>query len=304
MKATRDFFGDYLLKLAKNNPKIVVVNCDLGEATRTLAFKDIYPERYIQAGIAEANAISISAGLAKEGLIPFVTSFGHFLTGKFLEIFQSIGLNNSNVVMVGTHAGLAIGKDGPTQMGLRDIALMRTLPNVRIYHPINPEQVAESLDEIVKVDGPKYLRLNRQPQEFFKLDNSINFGHGDLIFKGKDILVISQGAPTIEAYHAIKNLNYESKIGLLCISSMPINNDSYASIVSQYNKLLIVEDHFEIGGIADLVSRLISEKNINIEFNTINVSDYGQSGDPKDLYSRYNLDQKSIEKKLKKLLNE
>jgi len=85
---------------------------------------------------------------------------------------------------------------------------------------------------------------------------------------------------------------------------MPINNDSYASIVSQYNKLLIVEDHFEIGGIADLVSRLISEKNINIEFNTINVSDYGQSGDPKDLYSRYNLDQKSIEKKLKKLLNE
>jgi transketolase len=304
MKATRDFFGDYLLTLAENNPKIVVVNCDLGEATRTLEFKKLYPDRYIEAGIAEANAISISAGLAKEGLLPFVTSFGHFLTGKFLEIFQSVGLNNANVTMVGTHAGLAIGKDGPTQMGLRDIALMRTLPNVRIYHPINSQQVVESLDEIIKVSGPKYLRLNRQPQEFFKLDNSLNFGHGDEIFKGEDLLVISQGAPTVEAYNAIKNLKYELKIGLLCISSLPVNSESYTSIISKYKKLLVIEDHFKIGGIADLVARLIADKNINIEFSTINVLDYGQSGDPKDLYSRYGLDQNSIENKLKKLLNE
>ena len=116
------------MELGKQDESIVVVNCDLGEATRTLSFKNLF-QSVILNGTAEANAISISAGLSKNGLKPFVTSFGHFLTGKYLEIFQSIGLNNSNVILVGTHSGLAIGKDGPTQMGLRDIGLIRLLPN-------------------------------------------------------------------------------------------------------------------------------------------------------------------------------
>lgn len=303
MSATRDFFGDHLVNLAAKNSKIVVVNCDLGEATRTLEFKNLYPDRYIEAGIAEANAISISSGLAKEGLIPFVTSFGHFLTGKFLEIFQSIGLNNANVTLVGTHAGLAIGKDGPTQMGLRDVALMRTLPNLKIYHPINSKQVGESLREIIKAKGPKYLRLNRQPQEYFELDSSFNFGCGDEIINGKEILVITQGAPTIEAYNAINNLDSEGNIGLLSVSTMPIDKKQYIRIISRYKTVLIIEDHFSIGGVADLIARLIAEENLNIRFYSIGIEDYGQSGDPKDLYLRYGLDQTSINKKLKELLN-
>ena len=135
MKATRDWFGEALIAIAEANDKIVVVNCDLASATRTQTFKLMFPDRFIECGIAEANAIGVAAGLAQEGFRPFVASFAHFLTGKFLEIFQSVALNNAGVVLVGTHAGLAIGKDGPTQMGLRDLAVMRSLHNVQIMQP-------------------------------------------------------------------------------------------------------------------------------------------------------------------------
>ena len=135
MKATRDWFGDILVEIGSEFEKMVVVNCDLAEPTKTLKFKNTFPNRFFECGIAEANSIGVASGLAQEGYRSILTSFGHFLTGKFIEIFQSVGLNNSGVVLVGTHAGLAIGKDGPTQMGLRDLALIRTLHNVEILHP-------------------------------------------------------------------------------------------------------------------------------------------------------------------------
>tara|TARA_Y100001958_G_C21240755_1_gene568403 strand:+ start:1994 stop:2905 length:912 start_codon:yes stop_codon:yes gene_type:complete len=302
MKATRDFFGDYLIELGKNNEDIVIVNCDLGDATRTIKFKEYFPKRYIEVGIAEANAVSIASGLSREGLKPFVTSFGHFLTGKFLEIFQSIGLNDANVTLVGTHAGLAIGKDGPTQMGLRDVALMRLLPNIKIYQPINEEHTQNIMDELIEVNGPKYLRLNRQPQEFFEFNSNFIFGSPEEIIKGDELLIITQGAPTIEAYNAIHKCDKKSSVGLLCISSIPVNKKHVSEILIRYKKILIVEDHYVFGGISDLISRILSEEKINIDFNVIAVEDYGQSGDPSDLYELYNLNEFGIKNTIEKLL--
>lgn len=303
MTATRDFFGEYLLELGKQDESIVVVNCDLGEATRTLSFKNLFPERYIECGIAEANAISISAGLSKNGLKPFVTSFGHFLTGKYLEIFQSIGLNNSNVILVGTHSGLAIGKDGPTQMGLRDIGLIRLLPNFSIYQPFNQKQTHQSMDEMINKKGPKYLRLNRQPQEYFEYNKDFKFGKHDEIKKGNKVLVITQGAPTVEAFNAISSVDKNSEIGLISISSMPVDDGNLTKTISEYQTVLIIEDHYIYGGISDVISRLIAENNLNVNFSVLSVYDYGQSGSPQDLYQRYNLDKDGIEKKLNELTN-
>ena len=278
------------------------MNCDLGEATRTLAFKEMYPERFIEVGIAEANAISIAAGLSKNGLKPFVTSFGHFLTGKFLEIFQSVGLNDSNVTLVGTHAGLAIGKDGPTQMGLRDIALMRLLPNFSIYQPFNENQTKQIMDEILQKEGPKYLRLNRQPQVFFNYEEPFNFGLYDEILLGENLLLITQGAPTVEAYQAIESIEDRDKVGLISISSMPVNQEKLSQIIYKYKQILIIEDHYCLGGISDLVARVISENNLNVHFNTLSINDYGQSGSPEDLYRRYKLDKAGITQKINEVL--
>jgi transketolase len=300
VKATRDFFGEHLISLAELDSSIVVVNCDLGEATRTLDFKRKFPNRFIECGIAEANAISIASGLSKNGLKPFVTSFGHFLTGKFLEIFQSVGLNNSNVVLVGTHSGLAIGKDGPTQMGLRDVGLMRLLPNFSIYQPINEEQTHQSMNEIINKFGPKYLRLNRQSQDFFSYDEEFIFGNHSEIIIGEKLLVITQGAPTIEAYNAIKELHEKDSIGLTSIQSLPLNENNFIKSLENYQKILVVEDHYSSGGISDVVSRIIAENKLNILLKTLAVDDYGQAGSPEDLYKRYSLDKFGIQEKISK----
>ena len=300
MKATRDFFGEHLISLAELDSSIVVVNCDLGEATRTLDFKRKFPNRFIECGIAEANAISIASGLSKNGLKPFVTSFGHFLTGKFLEIFQSVGLNNSNVVLVGTHSGLAIGKDGPTQMGLRDVGLMRLLPNFSIYQPINEEQTHQSMNEIINKFGPKYLRLNRQSQDFFSYDEEFIFGNHSEIIIGEKLLVITQGAPTIEAYNAIKELHEKDSIGLTSIQSLPLNENNFIKSLENYQKILVVEDHYSSGGISDVVSSIIPENKLNILLKTLAVDDYGQAGSPEDLYKRYSLDKFGIQEKISK----
>ena len=300
MKATRDFFGEHLISLAELDSSIVVVNCDLGEATRTLDFKRKFPNRFIECGIAEANAISIASGLSKNGLKPFVTSFGHFLTGKFLEIFQSVGLNNSNVVLVGTHSGLAIGKDGPTQMGLRDVGLMRLLPNFSIYQPINEEQTHQSMNEIINKFGPKYLRLNRQSQDFFSYDEEFIFGNHSEIIIGEKLLVITQGAPTIEAYNAIKELHEKDSIGLTSIQSLPLNENNFIKSLENYQKILVVEDHYSSGGISDVVSRIIAENKLNILLKPLAVDDYGQAGSPEDLYKRYSLDKFGIQEKISK----
>ena len=163
MKATRDWFGEALVAIAEADDKVVVVNCDLASATRTQKFKLMFPDRFVECGIAEANAIGVAAGLAQEGFRPFVASFAHFLTGKFLEIFQSVALNDAGVVLVGTHAGLAIGKDGPSQMGLRDLAVMRSLHNVQIMQPADGQETREMLRYLAASTAPAYLRLCRQP---------------------------------------------------------------------------------------------------------------------------------------------
>ena len=304
MKATRDFFGTKLLELADNDESIIVINCGLGEATRVLDFKESFPDRFFDVGIAEANAISIASGFSTQGLKPFVTSFGHFLTGKFLEIFQSIGLNNANVTLVGTHAGLAIGKDGPTQMGLRDIGLMRLLPNVRIFQPFNEYQTSSIMDQIVTLQGPKYLRLNRQPQEYFHYEEPFSFGKPDSILNGSDLLVIAQGAPTVEAHKAITKLDKKNRVGLISVSSLPLDSKSYIEQINQYSKILIIEDHYSVGGITDSILNLIAFNKLCVDIDCISVNDYGQSGDPNDLYERYNLDEIGIGKRVSKILND
>ena len=151
----------------KVNPKLhtLLKGCDLSSATKISQFKKVFPSRFFECGIAEANAIGIAAGLAQAGFRPFLAGFSHFLTGKFLEIFQSIGLNNTGVVLVGTHVGLAIGKDGPTQMGLRDIALLRTLPNVDILHPVDGIETDQVLRFITSNNRPCLLYTSPSPRD-------------------------------------------------------------------------------------------------------------------------------------------
>ena len=135
MLATRDGFGDQLVESAAINEKVVVLNADLGKATRTTKFKDKFLDRFYEMGIAECNMIGVASGLAEHGFRPVITSFASFLTGKYDVIRVSLAYSNSPVIIVGTHSGMAIGKDGVTQMGLEDVSIMRALPNIKVLQP-------------------------------------------------------------------------------------------------------------------------------------------------------------------------
>jgi transketolase len=296
-KATRDHFGDYLCTLGNNHKKIVITGCDLATATRTVDFKKNFPNRYVECGISEANAISISAGLFLEGFRPFVCSFGHFLTGKWLEIFQSIGLNNTGVVLVGTHAGLAIGKDGPTQMGLRDIGLMKMLPNIEIIHPIDKFETISAMEYAASTVHPIYLRLCRQPvNEYHNSDYKFNSRDIDIINEGNEFLIIGQGGTIDPIMVAAKRLDEEKniKVTVANISSFPYNENNFKKIIKNHQKVLVVEDHFHKGGIFDEIVRSLYLNKELLDLKHIAVDDYAQAADPDELYIHYKMDQLNI----------
>ncbi|WP_431875916.1 transketolase family protein [Amycolatopsis sacchari] len=296
MKATRDWFGAALVQVGETHEKVVVVNCDLGSATKTLGFGRRFPDRFFECGIAEANAIGLAAGLAQEGFRPFVASFGHFLTGKYLEIFQSIGLNRAGAVLVGTHSGLAIGKDGPTQMGLRDLAVMRTLPGVEILHPADGEETRQMLAHLVSHDRPCYLRLCRQPQrEVHDRGYRFRFGQPDVLRQGRDVAVFSMGGMVPVIADAVTDLT-EHGIDptVVNVSSLPADAGAIREIATAHPAVFIIEDHYVVGGLADEISRILLAVPNPPRVRSWGVPDYGQAAAPEDLYARYRLDRRAV----------
>ena len=296
MKATRDWFGEALVAIAEADDKVVVVNCDLASATRTQKFKLMFPDRFVECGIAEANAISVAAGLAQEGFRPFVASFAHFLTGKFLEIFQSVALNNAGVVLVGTHAGLAIGKDGPSQMGLRDLAVMRSLHNVQIMQPADGQETREMLRYLAASTAPAYLRLCRQPtREVHCEDYEFAFGRADILRRGRGPVVFTMGGMVPVVLDAVDALPATARPSVVNVSSLPATPGDVLSVLAGGSgDVLVVEDHFAKGGLTDEIARIVAGRSGVSSFESISVTDFGQAGEPEELYERYRLDQASL----------
>ena len=296
MKATRDWFGEALAEFGETHEKVLVVNCDLGSATKTLTFGKRFPDRFFECGIAEANSIGIASGLAQEGFRPFVASFGHFLTGKYLEIFQSVGLNAAGVVLVGSHAGLAIGKDGPTQMGLRDLAIMRTLPNLEILHPVDGEETRQMLAYLVSHDRPSYLRLCRQPQrEMHDTTYRFQFGQPDVLRTGTDVAVFSMGGMLeviLDAADDLVELGIDPTV--VNISSLPVDFEAVRRIAVGHPAVFVIEDHHVIGGLADEIGRILLSLAAPPRVRVWGVPDYGQAAAPDDLYARYRLDRPAV----------
>jgi transketolase len=161
-KASRAAFGEALLELGAHDPRIVTLDADLSKSTMTVKFAKTHPDRAFNLGIAESNMIGVGAGLALAGKIPFVCSFACFVVGRFETIRISVAYTNANVKIVGTHSGIAIGEDGYSQMGLEDIACIRSLPNVPVIQPADEVETKQVVAYAVEYQGPLYLRLTRQ----------------------------------------------------------------------------------------------------------------------------------------------
>jgi transketolase len=297
-KATRDAFGDALLELGKSKENMVVVDCDLSAPTKTDKFREKYPDRFFQFGIQEANAISAAAGIAVSGYRVFIASFACFITGRYDQIRISVADNNAPVVVVGTHGGLAIGKDGATQMGIEDLNLMRGLPNMIVLQPVDYIETVESVKYLASINKPAYLRLGRQPVPILnKSDYKFEFGKGVELYPGNDLTIIATGGVVYIAMavaEELKNNGINARV-INIHTIKPIDEEIILKALRETKGIFSIEDHSIYGGLGSAVAEVVAESGIAKPMKRWGIRDvFGESGDPKDLYRKHKLDKEGI----------
>jgi transketolase len=307
-KATRVAFGEALLKVAAKNDRVVVINADLGKSTNTVKFVEKYPDRSFNVGVAEANMIGIGAGLALEGWIPFICTFAIFVAGRFETIRVSVAYNHANVKIVGTHTGIGIGEDGYSQMGLEDIALMRSLPNMSVIQPGDAIETEGAVEYMVEHQGPVFLRLTRQKVEDVNPpDYRFEFGKGVIVDaargEGRDLTIMATGGTVYNAREAARELRSQGlDVRAVNIHTLkPIDEELILDSIQRSGRILTVEDHGLRGGLGSAVCEVVAERGEGV-VRRIAVRDFGESGDPVALYKKFGLSIDNIVGEAKKLV--
>ena len=294
MRATRDAFGETLQRLGAEEPRIVVLDADLSESTRSAKFGHAFPSRFFQMGIQEANMISTAAGLARCGKIVFCCSFSCFVTGRFDQIKVSVAYNGARVTVVGTHSGIGVGPDGYTQMALEDISLLRTLPNMMVLQPADDIETVQAVEYLVREhDGPAFLRLTRQKVPDVHNDNyRFQAGKADVLRTGTDLLICATGA-TVAGALAGAELLAEKGIDATVANVhtiSPLDVETLAALADKSGgRVMTVEDHAVVGGLGSAVCEGLAEVRPT-SVNRVGMRDFGESGESDELYAKYHLD--------------
>jgi transketolase len=304
-KATRAAFGEALIDLGARDERIVTLDADLSKSTMTAKFAKTYPQRAFNVGIAESHMIGVGAGLALTGRIPFVCSFACFVVGRFETIRISVAYTNANVKIVGTHAGIAIGEDGYSQMGLEDIACLRALPNVVIVQPADELETKQAVAWAVEHQGPVYLRLTRQNLEAVSpADYRFQLGRWATLRRGTDVSVIASGGTVFNALQAAARLEADgiSAEVVNAASIKPLDEAALVDSARRTKHIVTVEDHAIAGGLGGAVAETLAEI-LPTPIKRLGVTGFGESGDPKGLYAKHGLDAAGIAASIKKFLN-
>jgi len=307
VKAPREAFGEALLNAGKSDPKIIVVSCDLSGATKAKIFEKYFPDRFIEVGIAEQNGVSIAAGLSMEGFRPFISSFGAFITRRaYDQIMISAAYNKASFVIVGTHAGLAIGKDGATQMGIADINVMKGVPGLEIFQPADAVETEQIVNYLAKNNNLAYLRLSRQPQQIVSpVGYKFIFNKATVLIDGSDLAIFATGDSVFHSIESAKLLSKDGKkIAVINISTLkPIDKNTIIHYAKNTKAIVSVEDASVIGGLGSSICDVVAEEGLNIKVKKIGIQDcFGESGDPNDLYKKHKLDVNGICEIIRELL--
>ena len=292
-KDTRSGFGAGLHEAGKLDSNVVALCADLTGSLMMDAFKDEFPERFIQAGIAEANMISASAGLAIGGKIPFAGTFANFATGRvYDQIRQSVAYSHKNVKICASHAGLTLGEDGATHQILEDIGLMKMLPNMVVINPCDYNQTKAATMAIAKYDGPVYLRFGRPKWPvFIPEDMPFEIGKALMLNEGKDVTIFATGHmvwKAIEAGHALAEKGIDAEV-INIHTIKPLDRDAILASVKKTGCVVSAEEHQMNGGLGDSIAQLFSrELPTPMEFVAVNDS-FGESGTPDQLLEKYGL---------------
>ena len=305
--ATREAYGDVLIELGKKDPRIVVLDADLSKSTKTAGFGQVFPERFFNMGIAEADMMGTAAGLAASGLIPFASTFAVFATGRvFDQVRNSIAYPSLNVKIAATHAGITVGEDGASHQAIEDIALMRVLPNMTVIVPADAQETKKAIEAAVSQEGPVYIRLGRSGVSMVSSkEDPFTLGKGSVLREGFDITIIAAGIMVSKALEAAENLSAKGVQARVINFSTIKPLDSQLIIESAQSTGLIVtaEEHSIIGGLGSAVAEVLGE-NFPVPLKRIGIEDvFGESGPPDLLLERYSLTSGNIEKAVLELLN-
>lgn len=305
--ATRDAYGQALKELGEKNKDIVVLDADLSGSTKTGVFRESYPDRFFNVGIAEQNLIGTAAGLATSGKIPFASTFAVFATGRAFEIIRnSICYPKLNVKVAATHAGLTVGEDGATHQALEDLSIMRSLPNMVVLNPADGVEAKKCVFKAAEHYGPVYIRLGRSGLPvIFDEDYDFEIGKGVELGSGEDVTIIATGIMVQKALDAREELLKEGiSARVINISTIkPIDNDIILKAAKETKGIVTVEEHNIIGGLGSAVAEVLVE-NYPVPLLRVGVKDsFGQSGTGDDLLKKYGLTVENIIEKVKNIYN-
>ncbi len=302
--ATREAYGDALCELGADE-NLYVFDADLSICTMTCDFKDKYPERFFNIGIAEANMVGIGAGAAATGKTAVVNSFAMFMAGRcYDQIRNSVCYPNLNVKCVGTHAGLSVGEDGPTHQCIEDLGLMRVIPNMTVICPCDANETKAAVKAMLKHNGPCYLRLGRSAVEDVTADipgYNFELGKGCLLKDGTDATIIATGLMVQEALVAAKALKEDGlNVAVVDIHTIkPLDEDLIIAMAKKTGAIVTAEEHNVLCGLGSAVSELLGE-NFPVPVLKVGVMDtFGHSGAPRELMEKYGITDKEIVEKVK-----
>ena len=291
--ATRDGYGAALEDLGAN-PKIVVLDAGVSDSTRSKKFGDKFPERFFNIGISEGDMVCTAAGLATAGKVAFATSFSCFLLGRTMDqILVSIAYSNTNVKLCGTHAGLAVGEDGPTAQMIVDLAYTRAMPNMTVIQPADWEEAYQATKALINQTGPVYMRLGR-PKVKGIYDSTYKFeiGKGNVVREGGGVVIFATGIMVQESLKALDILlNKGIEASLVNISTIkPIDKKLILHKAKLASAIITAEDHNVIGGLGDAILDVLSEEQLQKPFKKIGIRDtFAETGSADALFEKYKI---------------
>lgn len=303
---TRSGFGAGLTELGKTNDQVVALCADLTGSLKMGEFKANHPERFFQIGIAEANMISMAAGMTIGGKIPFTGTFANFSTGRvYDQIRQSVTYSGKNVKICASHAGLTLGEDGATHQILEDIGLMKMLPGMAVINTCDYNQTKAATIAIANYDGPVYLRFGRpKVANFTPEDQVFEIGKAITLQEGSDVTIVATGHLVWEALRAAEALQEKGiSAEIINIHTIkPLDKDAIIRSVKKTGCLVTAEEHNYLGGLGESVARALAESHPTPQEFVATQDTFGESGKPADLFKKYGLDAEAITAKAERVV--
>lgn len=304
--ATREAYGKTLVKVGERKEDLIVMDADLSGSTKTGDFKKVFPERFINVGIAEQNLYAAAAGLALSGKTVCASTFAMFAAGRAFEIIRnSIGYTKANVKICATHAGITVGEDGASHQTFEDLALMRTIPGMVVVNPCDGASAQTLLEQVIDMEGPAYVRLGRASVPmFYEEGTKLEIGKGHQLKDGKDLTIIATGIMVNEAMIAAEELEKDGlTVRVIDMHTIkPLDEEIIVKAALETGKIVTAEEHSIIGGLGSAVAEVTAAKAPCKVVRVGQLDTYGESGKPEELKEKYKMNAKAIVEKVREEL--